>query len=203
MNRQKTCSAFERGQLVRWHSGLGLLLILAVSSASAQTLIGVNFIGQNNGGGIVTGTAGVMPQQDWNNPIAFARTPGTGGQTSTALNDSNGNLTPVTLTANMADSWVSGSGTSTQDLTLMNGILKVNSGNTNNTADLTYNNVPAGSYNIFVYCAEDATGSYGNLSTRRDQKFSSEPVEMAYDPTNRVLYAGNWGHAEVFAPPFG
>ncbi len=144
--------------------GLGLLLILAISSASAQTLIGVHFISQNSGGGIVTGTAGVMPQQDWNNPTAFARTPGTGGQTSVALNDSNGNPTPVTLTANMADSWVSGAGTNTQDLTLMNGILKVVPANTNDTADLTYKNVPAGSYNIFVYCAEDATGSYGNLS---------------------------------------
>ncbi len=143
--------------------GLGLLLTLAISSASAQTLIGVNFQGQNNGGA-VTGTAGVMAQQDWNNPSAFLGVPGTGGKTATGLNDSNGNPTPVTLTANMADAWSSASGTSTQDLTLMNGILKVVPANTNNTADLTYGNVPAGSYNIFVYCAEDAGGSYGNLS---------------------------------------
>ncbi len=142
--------------------GLGLLLTLAISTASAQTLIGVNFQGRNNDPNNAlapTATAGVLPQQNWNNPAAFDQVPN--GATSGFLNNSSGAQTGVTLTAGMGDAWSSGTGTSTPDLTLMNGILKVN---TIGTQNLVYNGVPSGIYDVYVYCAENGTGAFGNLS---------------------------------------
>src|SRR5258706_7813760 len=106
---------------------------VALTTTAHAVLIGVNFDGRKTDNPnqqdpttyVVTGTAGVVPQANWNN------VPGTtsGLITTGTLVDSSGAGTPVTMTYNSNDSWGSDGPVVTQNDILMKGIQKVNGGN--------------------------------------------------------------------------
>jgi hypothetical protein len=129
-----------------------------MASSAMAVSIGVNFIGDNNGGGAsVTGTAGFVPQGNWNNVAG----PGANnGSSATIVSDSN-----VTTGASLAwtspNLWASGVG-SNQDGILMQGYLD-NSPGQDSIATLTGlpgNIAGPGStpYSVIVYLAGDTAG---------------------------------------------
>ena len=84
---------------------------------------------------------------------------GTQGTTSSLL-DSNGNPTGITLTHVSQDGYNSNTDTSTPNGTLLHGEDKTTplgdqNGSTPYTSTYTFNNVPAGSYNVIAYIEDD------------------------------------------------
>jgi hypothetical protein len=135
------------------------LTLLAASTASAGTSIGVQFLGRdgnttgNPGVPPVAATAGVIPQAIWN-PIddAYAFVPPNVGE-SQPLIDSAQNTTTVTLLFEGNDSWfndVPVATATTPNAQLMNGIIKASAGG-GVPAVFTFTNVPEGTYDLYVY----------------------------------------------------
>jgi len=137
------------------------LAIGPVTSVWAQ-LIGVSFIGRNASpaDALAPGDiAGVVPQPNWNNVDSGTTFTGT----TAPLTDSSGAVTAVTLTYSANDAWSSDGGTLTPNERLMKGIIKANPGGVtmppaNNTMTFTFNNLPAGTNDIYVYVMENGTG---------------------------------------------
>jgi hypothetical protein len=126
------------------------VLLLAVAGARAQLQIGVSFNGRGDCAPACATldaltAAGFLPQVNWNNvtnqDIFNGVTP--------LLNDSNGVITTVTLTYDANDSWNNDGPSGTGDEKLFKGISKANGNNRLNT--YTFNDVPAGYYDIYVY----------------------------------------------------
>src|SRR5437773_4775356 len=142
--------------------GLGTASSLLISPAIfAATSIGVNFQGRDGTqASPYPGTpplasadvAGVVPQANWNNvDDANAFTPAENGTTG-PLVDSTGAATTVTLTFAANDSWyndVDPTNIVTANAKLMNGIIK--EGGIGNSAAFTFNGVPDGKYDLYVY----------------------------------------------------
>jgi hypothetical protein len=111
--------------------------------------IGVNFTGGSFGGAptamLPTDESGVIPQTNWNN---------VDGQvgTNVALKDASGSNTPVTLSFAGAGTWGVNIGAGDANHRLMNGYVD---GTDNGTNTYTFNNVPAGNYNLIVYALPD------------------------------------------------
>ena len=128
------------------------MAIGGMASAAPTPYIGVNFVGGSFGGAPTsldpTDSAGVVPQTNYNNVT---------GQTGAALalNNASGVATAVTLTFAGAGTWGTGVGTATPNAKLMNGYVDGSDavGATSNT--YTFNNVPAGKYNVIVYTLPD------------------------------------------------
>jgi hypothetical protein len=151
-------------------SALALVLMFgAAHSSRGGTSVAVNFSGrgvnndQNTGAFLTTAeTAGVVPQAHWNNVDisggAFG-SPFVG--TTTGLIDSGYNFTGVRVIYDASDSWSSGGGTGTSDQKLMKGIIKQNPGPDTaptpptDRMQIVITNVPAGSYNVYVYLMEN------------------------------------------------
>lgn len=145
----------------RWVSRIAFALAVMVGLAAKATVIGVNFIGANNGGGAsVTGTAGVVPQANWNNEANAT------GTDSAVITDA-GSTAGVTLTWNGNNTWATGHAGLNQDGDLLQGYLD----------DLTTHpwtvsmGVPAsiagaGStpYDVIVYLAGDTAGRGGTYT---------------------------------------
>jgi len=146
------------------------VLIGAVSSSSAATSIGASFIGRNAtpADNLAPGdSAGVVPQANWNN----VADDGTTFKGSTLpLLDNSGNFTAVQIVYDCSDSWSSDGPTVTPNDKLMKGIIKANPNPDlaplNNTDRMlfTITNLPAGSYNVFVYLIENGTGAQADVN---------------------------------------
>lgn len=121
-----------------------------VADARGALLVGVNFVGGNAGGAPTSldpaDSTGVVPQANWNNVA------GASGSVI-AMNDSAGASTPVTLTYAGAGTWGTGTGTATAMAKLFNGYVD---GTDNGTNTYTFNGVPAGTYNVYVYSLPDS-----------------------------------------------
>jgi len=132
--------------------------------------IGVSFTGRNdypNDAFATNEAAGVVSQTNWNNDTV--QVGGTTTNTSSALFNSFGSATGVTLTLTANDSWNSGSGDGSGNAKLLQGIIK--EGNPPGTAgNFVFNNVAAAgpgsawSYKVLAYTMEDGTGGDFSLS---------------------------------------
>jgi hypothetical protein len=133
-----------------------ILLVGVVSSSKGGTSIGANFIGRDNNGvnyPLGSGeTAGVVPQNWWNNIDS-------GGSTFTGTGpmmlDSAGTFTAVQVIYEACDSWNSDGTAADSDHKLMKGTIKGRTGSSGCTATFIITNLPAGTFNVLVYQAED------------------------------------------------
>ena len=147
--------------MLKKHLVLAAAVAMAVGGMASSAMaarIGVNFIGDNNGGGAsVTGTAGFVPQANWNNVALPGQT--TGSNVTLALDT--GTNSGATVAWSCPNLWASGAGLN-QDGILMQGYLD-NSPTQDSTATVT--GLPAsiagtGStpYTVLVYTAGDTAG---------------------------------------------
>lgn len=140
--------------------------MMAFASNSFATSVGLNFVGGRSGGGgagtggtagnLVTGTAGVVTQGNWNNALGSNGGP-------FALVDSDGNATGATATwSGVPNSWtVSGDAAADGNAQLMNGYVDTN---TTSTTTLQVMDVPYHLYDVIVYFDGDGTGRSGNYT---------------------------------------
>jgi len=135
-------------------------LVATISSSSAATSIGASFIGRGADPGDILSTtesAGVVPQIHWNNIDSGTTFKGT----SQSLTDSGFNFTDVKIIYDASDSWNSDGGSTTPDEKLMKGIIKANPdpdltpANNSDRMRFVITNVPSGTYNVIVYCADN------------------------------------------------
>jgi hypothetical protein len=118
----------------------------------------------------------VVPQQGWtaidnqyninlNVDSAFFSVNNPNNGTTVALQDTNFNATGVTLTFTASDSWdnnINYTNISTPNAILMQGTIK--QANTSHVPiTFTFNNVPAGQYDMYVYCQIDGNGVVASL----------------------------------------
>lgn len=156
-----------------------LLLAVSLLATSAQAVIvSVNFQGRGQGTGtadlpgaaIAPGdAAGVMNVGNFNNISGAQYSPpdnaqGTGFTfTSPALNSSTGAATAVTFNIMANDSWNSGSGNSTPNHVLMNGIIKSQNNNDATDQQLVPLNIlgltPGNTYTLDLYTTENGGGA--------------------------------------------
>ncbi len=141
---------------------LTLVIISALSPDARATTIGMNFDGGGgNSGtgaidpGLVTGTAGVVPQANWNN---------LNGASSAAvtLNDSTGAATTATVSWSSGNTWSNGEANGNpgnQNALLLNNYLDGGSGG---AATVTLSNIPYAHYSLYIYTMRDggATSDY-------------------------------------------
>jgi len=134
---------------VRILAGAAALAVGTMAHAAPTPFIGVNFVGGSANGAptsLAAGdVAGLVPQSNFNN-VANA------SGAAIALNNSSGGATGVTLTFAGAGTWGSGSGSASPNAALLNGYVD---GTDNGSNTYTFNNVPAGKYNIIVYALPD------------------------------------------------
>ncbi|HEY6231008.1 MAG TPA: Ig-like domain-containing protein, partial [Pyrinomonadaceae bacterium] len=147
-----------------------ILLLSAQAALHAATTIGVNFQGRDNNSNPTPAlgagdTAGLVPQGNWNNVNDKATTPAAENGVTGPLNDSTGAATAVTLTFAAQDSWnndvVPGTVT-TGNAKLMNGIIKANGADA--AATFTFDNLPAGTYDIYMYMNENGNGALADVT---------------------------------------
>ncbi len=96
--------------------------------------------------------AGVLAQGNWNNADNSAANSGVAGP----LNNGNGTPTTVTLTYLANDSWNNDGPSNPGNERMMKGISKQQ--NVDTAATYTFNNVPPGRYNVYVYCNVNGDG---------------------------------------------
>ena len=152
------------------------LAITFATEVFAATTIGVNFQGRASGCIDRTGfcdptgplapteVAGVVPQPHWNNVADSTFTPAENGTTG-PLVDSNGAPTTVTLTFAANDSWNNDTDPTTittGNARMMNGIIKMQGAGA--SSQFTFNNVPEGSYDLYVYFNKNADGAQMDLT---------------------------------------
>ena len=140
------------------------LFVTTIANATVDT-IGVSFTGRGDCADTGCSTlvpatvAGLIPQANWNNINNHDVFNGTSG----ALNDSNAVATAVTLTYDANDSWNNDDTTVvTGDEQMFKGISKANG--TDHQNNYTFNNVPAGTYDLIVYLNVNGDGRIGDIS---------------------------------------
>ncbi len=137
--------------------------VATLTVLEAAGRIGVSFTGRiadNTPAPLVNpgDVAGLLPQGNWNN----INNSSTFGGASGAFNDGNGAATTVTLTYDANDSWHNDGATGTPNEKLMKGISKAGGANRKNV--YTFNNVPAGLYDLIVYLNVNGDNRIGDIS---------------------------------------
>ena len=136
-----------------------------------KEVVSVSFEGRdNNSNPLPVGPAeiaGVVSATEWNNVNDKSTTPAENGTTA-PLVDSAGAATPITLTFAASDSWNNDTDPTTiktGSAHMMNGIIKVAdpNGATGNTATFTFDNLPDGGYDVYVYMNENGDGTQLNI----------------------------------------
>jgi hypothetical protein len=151
-------------------------LLGTIASAQLTSPVGVEFLGRDQ---FVTGNpacvgvnpsdvAGVLPQSGWTpvdnhynvnlncDPLTFIADNGT----TLPLADTNFNATGITLTFTSTDSWDNNTPTAavtTPNSLLMQGTIK-QANNNPLPLTFTFNNVPPGQYDVYIYCQIDGSG---------------------------------------------
>jgi PA14 domain len=179
-------------------------LACAVNTARAAS-IGVHFHGDSESfATIPTGDstllpgdqAGVVPQKNWNMSPSV---PNQGY--ASALTDDSGQVTPVTLWYQGNDAWHSDGPSDTPDDRLMRGTLKTSAPGYDDpafsilagTMHLTWQNLPAGNYDVYLYIAENSAGAEGNFTVGSKTFYVTEissfdgtfVAATSTDPNNR------------------
>ncbi|HLX60329.1 MAG TPA: autotransporter-associated beta strand repeat-containing protein [Planctomycetota bacterium] len=147
----------------RNNSALGTALAVLNSGtlqlAGDGAKVGINFSDGRNGTEIenVTGTAGVVPMGNWNNVATLTGT-------NVALNDANGNASPMLLTfSGSTDPYSTyGAPQASQDGQLINSYLDTNVLAAVNT--ITLSSIPYSNYRVYVYVNSDTAGRTGHVS---------------------------------------
>jgi hypothetical protein len=150
--------------------------------SSGPTIVSVNFQGRINGPP-VTGTdpllptdvAGVVAAGNWNNvadaDVAEAASCYEGSPTG-ALVDSTGGATTITLTFSANGGWNNeATATTTGNAKMMHGIIKQSIDDPDNcvaSGTFTFNNVPEGQYDLYVYLNTDGDALEANISDNRN-----------------------------------
>jgi hypothetical protein len=151
------------------------------AGAQLTTPLGVEFLGRDQ---YVTGdpacqglnpsdVAGVVPQSSWNsidnyynlNLNVESATFSADNGTTVPLLDTNNSPTAVTLSFSASDSWdnnVNFTNISTPNAKLMQGTIKQANGS-QVPITFTFNNVPPGNYDVYVYCDLDGSGMIASL----------------------------------------
>jgi len=146
---------------------------IAMGAASADPIIGVNFVGGGGGGGTgqdrvvdnADGAAGVVPQINWNNLNG-----NTGGPS--ALIDSDGAATSASVTwSGSPNSWTTGNGSSTADHIMMNGYLDTSG---SSTTSVSVSDVPFSEYDVYLYFDGDASGRSGAYTVNGNTKVGTD-----------------------------
>ena len=169
---------------------VALVIGSLVSTASAQTSIGVNFVGGRHTTGpdasSVTGTAGVVPQSNWNNVGAYSDTfnvsngePLADGS-SADLIDSQGNNTNANIAWEADNTFASlNPFIDNEDERLMDGYIDLSGSDRDVTVDFT--NIPFAAYDVYIYVGSD--GQTGRISA----------LEINNDSDNLIWYEANTG----------
>jgi hypothetical protein len=184
--------------------GLAIVASALMSSAASADVIGVNFAGRSspNTTTLTSGQqAGVaingVVQDNWNNTPT--QNPPQAAETYSSLMNSNGAATGVSLTASYNDSFYAGSGASTPDNTLMDGILKANGTGTTDT--LTWKGLTTGGvYDAYLYLDENSGPANGHITAGtttfyvREPNGSTSPITytQATSTTPGTYSAGNY-----------
>jgi hypothetical protein len=132
---------------------LTALLLLAPASSHAAS-IGVSFLGDTDVGTVQrwvlapANSAGVVVQSNWNN---VATTANLDVGTSDLLVDHAGTYTAVRLRYAGNDAWNSDGPYATPNDKLMKGTFKEGNGVVDTTMTLSFTNLPAASYDVYVY----------------------------------------------------
>ena len=158
-----------------------LLCVALQAGAQLTTPLGVEFLGRDQyatgdpacQGVNPTDVAGVVPQGYWFavdnfynvnlscDPTTFSADNGT----TTSILDTNGNPTGVTLSFSASDSWddnVNIANITMPNAKLMQGTIKQANGS-HVPITFTFNNVPPGQYDVYVYCDLDGNGMVASL----------------------------------------
>jgi hypothetical protein len=154
--------------------GLALFVIVTIAIPVPAASIGVNFY-SGDASLPTTSTAGVVPQQNWNNEASLNGGPA-------ALVDSSGASLPTTVT------WSAGTGGSTNDILFggSNNVLLNNylngfiSAGTPAVASVTVDAIPYSQYDLYVY-AEHVHAS---------NALSSYIVNLDFNTAQQLLVAG-------------
>ena len=159
--RNPACAG-SRNHSVTANASRAIVTLIALSALATATTfansIGINFEGRGDPTPLANNeVAGVVPQAEWNNIVSE---PFVG--TAPSLTDNAGNFTVVTLTFEANDSWNSDGGTVTPNEKLMYGIMKMRG--EGNSALYTFDNVPAGSYDVYLYTSMNGDGHFIDTS---------------------------------------
>ena len=184
---------------------------LTVDSAA----IAVDFTGDANNSGQLatwalasTNVAGVLPQAQWNsinnsggggNPLALVGTSG-------FLNNHLGVATPVQLAYSADDAWFNGGEITDNNGKMMNGILKQDN---NGFMTLSFINMSAGSYDVFLYgdMGDDGNGAVMSVAVGPNTYYWHEPQNFQGTFTQAALSTdsgnpgvGNYLHFTGLSP---
>jgi hypothetical protein len=171
-------------------AALVAVAVLGVSLAAGFAdagMIGVNFIGGRTGGetnGIVTGTAGQLPQANWNNMS------GDSGGPTALIDDSGATLATTTVTWSCSNTYTVTTGTpGDQDSALMKGYLDTNDSASNTT--VTVANIPYAQYAVYIYYDGDSNnGTRGGEYTVNGVATTVDANGVLWDDANWPVTAG-------------
>ena len=149
------------------HAGRALGLLVGVlvglaASASAQTLIGLDFVGGQAGATTTsmatTESAGVVAQTNWNNLTSNS------GTASTITNSSGTTVSGVSATYSSTNTWADpGVSNTAGNLRMMRGYLDINTAGASTTVSVSgLSNL--GYYDVYVYTAGDGNNRTGQFT---------------------------------------
>lgn len=163
-------------------------------AAASDKSININFMGGTGDlpdGVVVTGTAGFIPSEHWNN-VADRLTPQ--GSATDLIDSTGATLAGTAVTWNANNTWlVSSDEPAPGNSSLMAGYLDTSD---SSTTTVTVTNIPYSTYMVYVYCDGDATGRYGTYTARA----GGEEVltrTQARDQANWPIAAGGGEFVQV------
>jgi len=190
---------------------IGISAQIVTAQQSTASVIGIQFV-ESSPVLSASQIAGEIPQAHWSSaPFAY-RSGGSG--TTSALADSNGNATPVTLTYSSMDGATTGTDTTTPNGILFNGESKTTppsgqfSTGPQDTATYSFNNLSSsGTYDIIAYTECDTAGVNANVTIGNltyyitDQSSVGTPAFVSADNTNSSLrVTGNYVDFDNLTP---
>jgi autotransporter-associated beta strand protein len=150
---------------------------------TATPYVGVQFV-LNGPALLPSAVAGFFPQNNFN-PIFINAGAGANGTTGDLV-DANGDATVLTLTHSSNDGFHSGAATNTANGTLLRGEDKSGSGGQSSapglTASYTFNNVPAGNYDVIAYIENDVAGVNANVTLGTTTNYVTDESVFAVTP---------------------
>lgn len=187
-------------------AAVGASLLIGANTSQAGTTVSASFIGRNDSNipynAVLlspSDVAGVVAVPYWANLPCLTFT-----NTSQPLRDSSGAYTAVQIHYEAVDSWNSDGPIDTADEKMMKGILKFKTAGT--TGGIWFSNLSvSGTYDVYVYCMENGTGSSGTVQVQG----AAGPVAYAINPwannfTNTYTEVsggvGNFIHTPGVAP---
>lgn len=154
-----------------------IMVFMAVASSTvvAQNIIGINMAGRqwSIGGNtpmtlVSSDTAGVVPQQNWNNVLLDGHDSGglsqIGGPNAGVVSDNSGTATSVTFSYTQganATEWAVDQTTHTGNQQLLDGYWDIQG---TGTGTCSFGNIPYSVYDVYVYVSSDGNGRTGSVN---------------------------------------